>query len=29
MDSGASHNVMPKVLMEEIGLDITNPYQDV
>jgi hypothetical protein len=29
MDSGASHNVMPKVFMEELGLDITKPYQDM
>ena len=29
MDSGASHNVMPKVVMEELGLEITKPYQDV
>jgi hypothetical protein len=29
MDSGASHNVMPKVVMEELGLDITRPYQDL
>jgi hypothetical protein len=27
MDSGASHNVMPKVVMEELGLEITKPYQ--
>jgi ribonuclease HI len=29
MDSGASHNVMPKVVMEELGLDITKPYHDL
>jgi hypothetical protein len=29
MDSGASHNVMPKVLMEELGLEISKPYQDL
>jgi len=29
MDSGSSHNVMPKVVMEEIGLEITKPYQDL
>jgi hypothetical protein len=27
MDLGASHNVMPKVVMEEISLEITKPYQ--
>jgi hypothetical protein len=26
---GASHNVMPKVVMEELGLEITKPYQDL
>jgi hypothetical protein len=26
MDSGASHNVMPKVVMDKLGLDITHPY---
>jgi hypothetical protein len=29
MDSGASHNVMPKVVMDELGLDITKPYHDL
>jgi hypothetical protein len=29
MDSGASHNAMPKVVMEELGLDITKPYQEI
>jgi hypothetical protein len=29
MDSGASHNVMLKVVMDELGLDITKPYQDL
>jgi hypothetical protein len=29
MDSGASHNVMSKVVMDELGLDITKPYQDI
>jgi hypothetical protein len=29
MDSGASHNVMPKVMMAELGLDITRPYHDL
>jgi hypothetical protein len=28
MDSGASHKVMPKVVMEELGLEINKPYQD-
>ena len=29
LDSGASHNLMPKVVMDELGLDITRPYKDV
>jgi hypothetical protein len=29
MDSGASHNVIPKVVKEELGLEITKPYQDL
>jgi hypothetical protein len=29
MDSGACHNVIPKVVMEELGLEITKPYQDL
>jgi hypothetical protein len=26
-DSGASHNLMPKIIMETLGLDITRPYK--
>ena len=29
MDFGASHNVMSKVVMDELGLDITKPYHDL
>jgi hypothetical protein len=29
LDSGASYNLMPKVIMEKLGLDITRPYQDL
>ena len=29
LDSGASHNLMPKVIMEKLGLDITRPYKDM
>jgi hypothetical protein len=29
MDSGAPHNVIPKIVMEELGLEITKPYQDL
>ena len=28
-DSGASHNLMPKALMEKLNLDITRPYKDL
>jgi hypothetical protein len=28
LDSGASHNVMPKAIMEKLGLKITRPYGD-
>lgn len=29
LDSGASHNLMPKVIMEQLQLDITRPYHDL
>jgi hypothetical protein len=29
LDFGASHNLMPKVVMEKLGLDITRPYKDL
>ena len=29
LDTGASHNLMPKVVMEELGLDVTIPYHDL
>jgi hypothetical protein len=29
LDSGVSHNLMPKVIMDELGLDITRPYADL
>ena len=29
LDYGASHNVMPKLVMERLSLDITNPYHDL
>ena len=28
LDSGASHNLMPKEIMENLNLDITRPYKD-
>ena len=28
-DSGASHNLMPKSMMEKLDLDITRPYKDL
>ena len=27
LDSGASHNLMPKIIMDNLGLDITRPYK--
>ena len=29
LDFGASHNLMPKEVMEALGLSITKPYQDL
>jgi hypothetical protein len=29
MDSGASHNLMPKTVMEELGLEVTKSYHDL
>jgi hypothetical protein len=29
LDSGASHSLMPKVVMNQLGLDITRPYKDI
>ena len=29
LDSGASHNLMPKAVMEKLNLDITRPYKDL
>jgi hypothetical protein len=29
LDYGASHNLMPKVIMETLGVEITRPYQDL
>ena len=29
LDSGASHNLMPKMIMDNLGLDITRPYKDM
>jgi hypothetical protein len=29
MDSGASHNLMPKTVMEELGIEITRSYHDL
>ena len=29
LDLGASHNLMPKKVMECLGLDITKPYNDM
>lgn len=29
LDPRASHNLMPKVVMDKLGLDITKPYHDL
>ena len=29
LDSGASHNLMPLSVMEQLGLQITRPYKDL
>jgi hypothetical protein len=29
LDFGTSHNLMPKVIMDELGLDITRPHKDL
>jgi hypothetical protein len=29
MDSGASHNLMPKIVMEELGIEVTRAYHDL
>jgi hypothetical protein len=29
LESRASHNLIPKVIMEKLGLDITKPYKDL
>ena len=29
LDSGASHNIMPKAVMEAFGMSVTKPYHDL
>lgn len=29
LDLGAPHNLMPKVIMERMGLEVTRPYKDL
>ena len=29
MDSEESHNLMPKIVMEELGLEVTKTYHDL
>jgi hypothetical protein len=29
MDLGASHNILPKIVMEELGLEVTKTYHDL
>jgi len=28
-DSGVSHNLMPRMVMEKLGLEVTGPYKDL
>ena len=28
-DSGSYHNLIPKIIMEELGLEVTRPYKDL
>ena len=28
-DSQASHNLIPRIIMEELGLEVTKPYRDI
>ena len=28
-DSGASHNMMPKIVTKKLGLEVTRPYKDL
>jgi hypothetical protein len=29
LDSGASHNIMPEIIMDKLSLHITRPYGDL
>ena len=29
LDSGASHNLMPKGVVESLGMEVTRPYKDL
>jgi hypothetical protein len=29
MDLGASHNIMPKTIMDELGLEVTKTYHNL
>ena len=29
LDFGSSHNLMPRVVVESVGLEITRPYKDL
>ena len=29
LDLGASHNLMPRIIMDELGLEVTSPYNDL
>ena len=29
LDSGASRNLMPRMIMDKLGLEVTRPYKDI
>ena len=29
LDSGASHNMIPRMIMDKLGLEVTRPYKDL
>ena len=29
LDSGVSHNLMPMIIMDKLGLEVTRPYKDL
>ena len=29
LDSGASHNLIPRMIMDKLGMEVTKPYKDL